>query len=179
MGGGSGTAERRGPMASNPNQNQRVRTITWEDPALSARDSAMSGLEYLQHIRDGQIKPPPAAMLLGYRLCEVEPGRAVFELEPAEYHYNPFASVHGGIASTLLDSAMTAAILSTLPAGSACSTLEINVNFVRPIVGSTGLLRCEARILHGGSRIATAEGRVADVQARLFAHATTTCMVFQ
>jgi uncharacterized protein (TIGR00369 family) len=139
----------------------------------------MSGLDYLQYIRDGKIKPPPAALLLGYRLCEVEAGRAVFELEPAEYHYNPFASVHGGIASTLLDSAMTAAVLSTLPVGSSCSTLEIKVNFVRPISGQTGLVRCEAKVLHAGSRIATAEGRLTDCQAKLFAHATNTCMIFQ
>lgn len=162
------------------NQNRRVRTITWEDPAISARDAgAMSGLDYLESIRAGRIKPPPVAVLLGYRLCEVEVGRAVFELEPAEYHYNPFACVHGGIASTLLDTAMTAAVLSTLPVGSSCSTLEIKVNFIRPISDQTGLLRCEGTVLHSGSRIATAEGRLTNDQNRLFAHATNTCIVFQ
>ncbi len=158
----------------------RTRTTTWEDPKVSARDaSAISGYDYLRAVAEGRIKPPPVAMLLGYRICEVEMGRAIFELEPAEYLYNPFASVHGGIISTLMDSAMTAAVLSTLPVGRWCSTLEMKVNFVHPVTDQSGLIRCEAKVIHAGSRIAAAEGRVTDHQDRLCAHATTTCMIFQ
>src|SRR5512140_1305501 len=105
-------------MSANENQHRRVRTITWEDPKANARNAmSISGLDYLRSIKDGKIKPPPAAMLLGYRIIEIDFGRTVFELDPAEYLYNPFASVHGGIITTLLDTAMTAAILSTLPIG--------------------------------------------------------------
>lgn len=157
---------------------QRARTVTWEDPALSRRDAGTSGLDHLRAVRDGRTPQPPAGRLLGYRLLEVERGRTVFELEPDECHYNPFGSVHGGILSTLLDTAMTAAVLSALEAGAACATLEVKVNFVRPVTAETGALRCEGKVIHLGSRIATAEGRVSDGRGQLCAHGVTTCTVF-
>lgn len=167
-------------MSMNDRESDRIRTVTWEDPKVSARDAAsISGLDYLEAIKQGKIKPPPVAMLLGYRLVKVDIGLTVFELEPAEYHYNPFASVHGGIASTLLDSAMASAVLSTLPIGLGCSTLEMKVNFVRPISSRTGLLRCEGKTIHVGNRIATAEGRLMDRQNKLYAHGVTTCVIFK
>jgi uncharacterized protein (TIGR00369 family) len=116
--------------------------------------NAITGLDYLRSVKEGKIAPPPAAMLVGHRLTEVDSGFAVFQLQPAEYHYNPFASVHGGIAATVLDSAMSAAVLSTLPIGLGCSTIEVKVNFVRPITGRTGVLRCEGKIIHVGKGLA-------------------------
>jgi len=167
-------------MSISKSEPHRIRTVSWDDPQISARDAiSISGLDYLRSIREGRIKPPPVAMLIGYRLTEIDLGRAVFELEPAECHYNPFASVHGGIISTLLDTAMTAAILSTLPTGISCSTLEIKVNFVRPITNRTGLIRCEGKTVHIGSHTAIAEGKVIDCQDKLHAHAVNTCMIFQ
>lgn len=159
---------------------QRVHTITWEDPKISARDAtSISGLDYLRSIKDGKIKPPPIAMLVGYRIQEVEKGSAIFELEHAEYHYNPFATVHGGIASTLLDTATTAAVLSTLSIGLSCSTIEFKVNFIRPITSKTGVVRCRAKTIHIGSRVATAEGKITDNKGKLYAHAVSTLMVFK
>jgi uncharacterized protein (TIGR00369 family) len=167
-------------MSENESNPHRIRTITWEDPRVSARDAAsIGGLDYLRAIKDGKVKPPPVAALIGYQLLEIDVGRVVFELEPAEYHYNPFATMHGGIMSTVLDSAMTSAILTTLPAGVGCSTLEIKVNFVRPITDRTGLVRCEGKIIHGGNRIAIAEGRITDSRDKLCAFAVSTCMVFR
>ncbi len=167
-------------MSESKPGSHRVRTVTWEDPKISARDAAsISGYDYLRAIKEGKIDPPPVAVLMGYRLAEIDVGRAVFELEPAEYHYNPFASVHGGIISTVLDSTMTCALLTTLPIGLSCSTLEIKVNFVRPITGRTGLVRCEGKIIHAGSTIATAEGKLVNRQGELLAHAVTTCMIFK
>ena len=97
---------------------ERIRTITWDDPKTSARDAqSISGLDYLRAIKMGKVSPPPIARLVGYKISEIERGHAVFELEPGEYHFNPFATVHGGIASTLLDTTMTAAVLSTLSKG--------------------------------------------------------------
>ncbi len=158
----------------------RVHTLTWEDPKISARDAgSISGIDYLRAIKNGQIESPPVAKLVGYRIAEVENGRAVFTLTPAEYHYNPFATVHGGIASTILDTTMTAAVLSTLPVGLGCSTLEIKVNFIRPITKKTGEMRCEAKIIHVGKRIATAAGKLMDGNKKLYAHAVGTCLVFQ
>jgi uncharacterized protein (TIGR00369 family) len=159
---------------------QRVHTINWEDPKISVRDAtSISGIDYLRSIRDGKTKPPPIAMLVGYRIREVGKGSAVFELEPAEYHYNPFATVHGGIASTLLDSAMTAAILSTLSVGLSCATVEFKVNFIRPITSKTGIVQCKAKMIHVGNRIATAEGRIIDNNEQLYAHAVSTLMIFK
>ena len=114
---------------------------------MTKRDAmaSLDGLDYLRAIKDGRISPPPAATLVGYRIYAVEKGYAAFDLDPAEYHYNPFASVHGGILATLLDAAMTAAVITTLPRGKTCSTVEIKVNFIRPVTKETGLLRCEAR----------------------------------
>ena len=168
-------------MPSTVNKDtQRIHTVTWEDPRISARDAgSISGLDYLRAIRDGTIKPPPIAMLIGYRISEIEAGRAVFELEPAEYHYNPFATVHGGIACTLLDTTMTASVLSTLPIGVGCSTLDIKVTFFRAITTDTGTVSCEAKILHSGNRITTAQATLMDDQGKSYAHAVGTCMIFR
>ncbi len=159
---------------------ERRKTIIWEDPKYNSRDmSTISGLNYLRAIKDGRINPPPVAMLVGYRISEVDSGYTVFELDPGEYHYNPFSTVHGGIISTLLDTAMTASVLSTLREGISCATVEIKVNFIRPVTVKTGVLRCEARPVHVGKRLATAEGRVKDKNGKLYAHGTNTCSLFE
>jgi len=159
---------------------KRERVISWADPETNKRDAmaSISGLEYLQGIREGRIDPPPAAKLLGYRIHTVETGHSVFELDPAEYHYNPFATVHGGILSTLLDSAMTASVITTLPRGQTCSTMEIKVNFIRPVTAETGVLRCEARPVHVGRRLATVEGHLKNREGKLIAHGISTCSIF-
>ena len=158
---------------------ERTRTISWENPRISARDAnAISGLDYLKAIMDGNIAPPPIARLVGYRIVDVETGEAVFEIEPGEHLYNPFSTVHGGILSTLLDTTMTAAVLSTLPMGKSCSTLEMKVNFVRPVNDKIGLISCRSGIIHSGSRIATASGKIFDDQERLVAHGISTCIIF-
>jgi uncharacterized protein (TIGR00369 family) len=157
----------------------RQRTITWQDPMISAKAATvMEGLAYLQAIKSGTLPPPPIAQLLGYTLSEIEVGRAVFELDPAEYHYNPIGMVHGGVSSTLLDSAMACSIHTTLPIGKVYTTLEFKVNFVRPITDKTGRVRCVAEIIHVGQRVGTAQAKILDSQNRLYAHATTTCMIF-
>jgi uncharacterized protein (TIGR00369 family) len=164
--------------ASEP--TMRTRTITWEDPLPSAQKGrAMSGLEYLRAIQSGEIPPPPIALLMGMGLAEVEEGRAVFTAHPAEYHYNPIGVVHGGLAATLLDSALGCAVHSALPAGTSYTTLEIKVNYVRAITSETGEVRCEARVIYQGGRIATAEGKITDAAGKLYAHGTTTCILFR
>jgi uncharacterized protein (TIGR00369 family) len=160
--------------------NTRTRTITWEDPVPSAHlGRTMSGLAYLRAFQSGALPPTPIAVLMGMAVAEVEEGRVVFTVQPAEYHYNPIGVVHGGLAATLLDSALGCAVHSTLPAGTAYTTLEIKVNYVRPITHETGELRCEGKIIHQGSRIATAEGRITDASGKLYAHGTTTCIILR
>ena len=158
----------------------RSLSVEWTDPgALAAAGRSMSGLDFLRAIRDGKLPPPPIAMLLGFRLTEVEPGHAVFECTPGEQHYNPIGVVHGGLAMTLADSAMGCAVQSCLPAGVAWTTLELKINLVRALTLDSGTVRCEGTVIHVGRRVATAEARLVDGRGRLCAHATTTCMVIR
>ena len=136
------------------------------------------GLSFLQQMIAGQVPQPPMTETLGFRLTDVERGRAAFEGVPEFRHYNPIGSVHGGLALTMLDSALGCAIFSTTQKGETWTTLEIKVNFVRPITKDTGIIRAEGRIIHRGRTIATAEGDVRDRAGTLYAHATTTCAIF-
>jgi len=155
-------------------------SLSGTDPhALAARGRELSGMDYVRSIFAGELPPPPIATLLGFRGVEAEPGRAVFEILPGDEHYNPIGSVHGGVALTLLDSAMGCAVHTLLEAGVGYATLEVKANFVRPITSETGLVRCEGTVLHAGSRVATAEGRVVDAAGTLLAHGTTTCLIMR
>jgi len=156
----------------------RTLTIEWSDPAaLANAGRTMAGIDFLRAMRDGKLPPPPIAQLMGFRLTEVEPGHAVFEITPGEQHYNPIGVVHGGLAMTLLDSAMGVCVHTRLPAGTGYTTLEAKTNLVRAITDKTGRLRAIGKVVHFGSRIATAEGRLEDAGGKLYAHATTTCIV--
>lgn len=158
----------------------RALTVAWSDPhALAEAGRTMSGLEFLQALVAGRLPPPPIAQLLGFRLVEVAPGHAVFECTPGERHYNPIGVVHGGLAMTLLDSAMGCCVQTKMPAGAGYTTLEAKTNLVRAITSATGTVRAIGRLIHAGSRIATAEGRIEDAAGKLYAHATTTCIVLQ
>lgn len=160
--------------------NARTWTITWADPLpVAEANRLLSGLEFLRRIVEGELPPPPMLMLLGGRMAEAEEGRVVFTARPAEYHYNPIGMVHGGLAATLLDSAMGCAVHSMLPAGVGYTTLEVKVNFVRAITLATSELRAEGSILHLGGRTATAEGRLTDAAGTLYAHGTTTCLILR
>ena len=156
----------------------RTFTVEWSDPAaLAAAGRSMAGIDFLRAMRDGRLPPPPIAQLMGFRLAEVEPGHAVFECLPGEQHYNPIGVVHGGLAMTLLDSAMGVCIHTRLPVGTGYTTLEAKTNLVRAISDKTGKVRAIGKLVHLGSRIATAEGRIEDATGKLYAHATTTCIV--
>jgi uncharacterized protein (TIGR00369 family) len=137
-----------------------------------------SGLDFLKGVIDGRHPAPPIAQTLGFALVAVEKGRAIFEGTPQHKHYNPIGVVHGGFAMTLLDSALGCAVHTTLDRGDAYTTLEIKVNLVRPLTKDTGLIRAEGRILHRGRTLGTAEGEIKDAGGKLYAHATTTCMIF-
>jgi uncharacterized protein (TIGR00369 family) len=157
---------------------ERSRTVTWKAPIIDpAAITSMSGLEYLQQLLDSN-RPPPIAALLNFSLTRIAPGLAVFSGTPAEYHYNPIGVVHGGFAATLLDSALGCAVHTTLRAGSAYTTIELKVNYVRPLLMTTGPITAEGKIIHVGTRLATAEARLTDTAGKLYAHGSTTCMIF-
>jgi uncharacterized protein (TIGR00369 family) len=158
--------------------SDRTRTYSWDDPfALRDAMTARSGLELMQAMVAGEIPPPPIANTLGFRLAEAERGHAVFECEPAEYHYNPIGIVHAGLAMTLMDSAMGLAFVTTLDEPVGWTTLEVKANFTRALTADSGLVRCTGSVIHGGRRVATTEARLEDARGRLCAHGTSTILV--
>lgn len=139
---------------------------------------AYDGLSFLQGIIAGTLPNPPISEVLDFHLIAVASGRATFEGVPAFRHYNPIGTVHAGFTATLLDSALGCAIFSTLAKGDAWTTLELKLNLVRPLTKDTGPVRAEGRVIHRGRSVATSEGDVKDSAGKLYAHATTTCMIF-
>jgi uncharacterized protein (TIGR00369 family) len=158
---------------------ERSLNITWDDPiAAFEAGKALPVLEWMRGMIEGRLPSPPIARLLGFRLVEAAPGLAVFEITPGEQHYNPIGVVHGGVAMTLLDSAMGLCVHTMLAPGAGYTTLESKVNMVRPVTAQTGTLRAVGKVVHMGGRVATSEGRFEDAAGKLYAHGTSTCMVF-
>jgi uncharacterized protein (TIGR00369 family) len=154
--------------------NERAKTGIVPLEVLTSYD----GLSFLKALIAGELPPPPITETLGFTLAEAEPGRAVFRGTPEFRHYNPIGSVHAGFAATLLDSAVACAVHTTMAKGEAYTTLEIKLNLVRPLTDKTGPVAAEGRVLHRGRTMATAEGYLRDEAGKLYAHATTTCMIF-
>lgn len=159
-------------------EGERSRTHTWTLPTAFA-EGTEPPIDVLHRMIAGEVPPPPISETMGFYLAEVEDGRAIFTSRPEEFHYNPFGSVHGGYYAAILDSALGIAILSTLPAGAGFTTLEFKVNLVRPMYADTGDVRAIGQVIHRGSRQATAEARLEGVDGKLYAHANTTCMIFE
>jgi uncharacterized protein (TIGR00369 family) len=139
----------------------------------------MTGLAFVQGLADGSLPLNTIAETLGYDVAEASPGRVVVTLDPGERHLNPAGTVHGGLAATLLDSAMGLAIQSTLGKGVAQTTVEFKISLVRPITPQTGPIAAEGTVLNCGRLIGTAEGRITDCKGRLLAHGTTTCLIYE
>jgi len=137
-----------------------------------------SGLEFLTDMVNGKLPQPPMCATLGFHLAAVSEGYARFDGVPEFRHYNPIGTVHGGFAATLLDSALGCAIFSMLARGETWTTLELKLNLVRPMNQDTGTVAAEGRIIHRGRSVATSEGTVKDRAGKLYAHASTTCMIF-
>jgi uncharacterized protein (TIGR00369 family) len=157
----------------------RTRTFSWTDPAaLAALLSGRSGLELIQGMATGELPPPPIMDLIQLTGLSAEEGSVTFYLDPQEFHYNPLGTVHGGILSTMLDSAAACSVHTTLPAGVAYTSLDLNVKFLRAVTIASGRLTCTGQVLQKGRRTAFAEARMTDAAGRLVAHATTTCMIF-
>lgn len=141
--------------------------------------AAFTGLEMMQAMLAGRLPPPPMGALLGFQLLEVRAGEVIFTCTPGRQHYNPIGAVHGGLAGTLLDSAMGCAVHTMMQKGQAYTTLEYRVHLVRGMTDRTGLVRAEGKVVHLGRRVATAEGRIVDAGGKLYAHGTTTCLILE
>lgn len=149
------------------------------EQGLAARRT-MSGLEYMRAIASGEIEGAPMVRLLGMRMSEVEPGRVVFVLDQVRpEHGNGLGMAHGGLAATLLDSALSCAVNTVMPAGKVFITLEMKINYVRGLAAGIGPLSCIGSVVHAGRQTATAEGRVVDERGKLYAHGTVTCVLFE
>ncbi len=146
--------------------------------ATPAQVAGMSGIEVFQAMFDGRLPLPPIGQTLDFIAVHVEPGVAIFQGKPGFAHYNPLGTVHGGWFATLLDSAVGCAVHSSLPAGKGYTTLELKLNIVRALTDRVPLVRAEGRVVHGGKQVATAEGRLVGPDGKLYAHATTTCLIF-
>lgn len=147
--------------------------------ALADARASLSGLDYFRRMIAGTLPTPPMVALLGMRMIEADEGRVVFTAEPGEAHYNGMGVVHGGFLATLLDSALGCAVNTRMPVGRHFTTLELTINYTRPVTSATGTLRCEATVIHVGNRVATAGARVVDARGKLYAHATTTCIAVE
>lgn len=155
------------------------RLVTWDAPDLARHaDASITGLAFLEALRDGRVPRPPIFSALNFMLDEVSPGRAVYVFTPAEWHYNTIGTVHGGVASTLLDSAMGSAVHSVQVPGFGHATVELSISLVRALKSETGPMRCEGRVLHRGRRMATAEGKLFDAAGKLYAHGSSTVLIF-
>src|SRR6266576_1230372 len=139
---------------------------------------ALSGLEFVQGLVAGSLPLNTMARTLGYDIAEASLGRVVVTADPSGDHLNPAGTVHGGLAATLLDTCMGLAVQTTMERGFGSTTLEFKISLLRPITSETGPIKAEGIVISSGRRIGTAEGRLTDTEGRLFAHGTTTCLVF-
>jgi len=156
----------------------RQRSYDWADPAVTAAAAReLSGAEFFDAITSGELPMPPIGATLDFSPVSVQPGRAIFEIRPSEFHYNPIGTVHGGVAATLCDSACGCAVHSMLPAGAYYTSLDLTVKFLRPVTAATGLLVCEGTMLHLGSRTALAQATLTGGGGKLYAQATSSCLI--
>jgi uncharacterized protein (TIGR00369 family) len=156
----------------------RTRTFSWDDPLTGAQAAMeMTGLDYLRAMQAGALPAPPLLHTLNMRLESVESGVVIFSMMPAEFHYNPIGSVHGGVYSTLLDSAAGCAVHSLLPAGTGYTSQDLSVRFLGAMRVDTGVVRCTGTVRHLGRRTALAEASLTTEAGKLLATATSSCLI--
>jgi uncharacterized protein (TIGR00369 family) len=166
-------------MPASASPKLRSRTVTWADPApLAVARRARSGLDFFRAIAAGALPQPPIYDLLGFRLVAADPGSARFEGETGEHLLNPFGTVHGGYAATLLDSACGVGLQATLPKGRGTATIRLDVSFLRPILPAMGRITCVSKLVHAGEQVAWSEGDVLDPDGKVLARARGCFAVF-
>jgi uncharacterized protein (TIGR00369 family) len=159
---------------------EKTRTYTYDARRFDPKNVVnLSGLEYLRKVFDGEVAGASIAQTLGFAPTELEVGRVVFEGQPEDFVFNPIGSVHGGYAAAMLDSALGCSIHSALEAGVGYTTVELKVNYVRGLSDGNGPVCAEAKVIHVGKSIATAEARLfGRDDGKLYAHGSTTCLLF-
>ena len=144
-----------------------------------AQVSELQPQEFFDRIGNGELPAPPFGHLLDFIPLEWAPGRFVFQGTPDARHYNPLGSVHGGYAASLLDSCMGCAIHTRLQRGQGYTSTDLRVSYIRALSNKVGPIRAEGRVVHLGRTTALAEGRLYDVDDRLYAVGSTTCLILQ
>jgi uncharacterized protein (TIGR00369 family) len=157
---------------------ERMSAGAGASPVDRAELAALPGIAVFNAIFEGRLPGAPIAQTLDFLPVRIEPGIAVFQGEPKHRHYNPLGTVHGGWFATLLDSALGCAVHSKLAAGRLYTTLELKINLVRALTTDVTRVRAEGRVIHLGNQTATAEARLVGPDGKLYAHGTTTCLVF-
>ncbi|MGD0699589.1 MAG: Gfo/Idh/MocA family oxidoreductase [Trebonia sp.] len=155
-----------------------TKTVQWYDPLVTASGGAgLSGLEFLEALRDGKLPPAPLAMLLGFRAVEAEQGRVVFEAVPDESVYNVLGAVHGGLVCAMADTVTALAVRTTLEAGVSYTSVDLNVSYTRPVTRDSGTLRAVGTVVKPGRRVAFSRAEIFDGTGKLVATATASCLV--
>lgn len=158
----------------------RTRTYEWKDPLENLKKaSQMAGLDYLQAINAGDIPLPPLSKTLEFGKAEISHGSVAFNFEPQEFHYNTLGTVHGGVITAILDTAMGCTLQSTLPAGILYTTLELKVNFVKAVTVKSKSLTAKGSIIHTGKSTAVIEGKLVDGEGKVYAYSTCTCLLLR
>jgi uncharacterized protein (TIGR00369 family) len=157
-----------------------TRLVEWARPGQGDFDKllAATGLEQLRMLMECELPRPPIMDTLGMTGFHAEPGRVVVEMPAETFHYNPLGGVHGGVISTLLDTAAACSVHSTLAAGEMYTSLDLTVKFLRPVTADSGLLTCEGTVLQRGRRTALAQAELTDGRGKVVAHAISSCMIF-
>jgi uncharacterized protein (TIGR00369 family) len=159
-------------------EKERKRKHEWVNPLeLAAKARTMPGFDFLNGILKSEIPPAPIASTLDFRPHSLEKGKAVFEFEPKEFHYNPIGSVHGGVIATVLDTVMGCSLQSALLQGVVYTTLELKVNFLKAVTINSGVMKSTGKIIHLGKTTALVEADLKDEAGKLYAHAVSTCMI--
>ena len=140
--------------------------------------AGLTGMQFFEKMFSGEFPSPAIGETMDFIAIEIEPGRAVFQGRPSLRHYNPIGTVHGGWIAALLDSCVGCAVHAALPAGKAYTTAELKINYVRAVTIKVPLLRATGNVIHLGGRMATADGRLVGPDGKLYAHASTTCFIF-
>lgn len=159
---------------------ERTRTYEWQNPSIGAKQAfQMNGIDYLHAMLREEIPAPPLMHTLDFNAERFQKGDCAFSFQPQEFHYNPIGCVHGGVITTLLDSAMGCVLQSVLPQGTGYTTLELKVNFLKTITIKTGKLTATGKIIHQGSRTALVEAQLTDENNVVYAHGVSTCMILK
>ena len=166
-------------LAQEREQQARLEAGIGAGVARPEQVAGLAGLDVMRRMLAGELPYPPIAKTLDFLVLEVDDGRALFQGTPGPSHLNPMGGVHGGWYATLLDSAMGCAVHTRMPAGRGYTTAELSVNLVKAIPPKVQRVRAEGKVLHAGRQLATAEGRLYGPDGTLYAHGTTTCLVFE